>query len=335
MAEQYGTWDRNLVQMGIQPAATPVPATTVWRSVFSGWDDGRVRETVEEQVGLDVPSERRYDSYEAATVAFPDTPLTFEQLPHLLEMGLLAATPSGAGPYVHEYEVPTDGSARALKYRTLEIGNVLATTDIHQIPLCWASEIKIKGSQGEAWMMGATVEGQRAIGGHSFTSSIALPDVTEALFNPTSFYIDDGGGTIGTTQVEGVVTAFDMTIQTGVQWVKLGDGNLYPSRVKIGKPTINFTMSFELLEETAGPSSVVDTERTAYEADTTRLIRVVIDGPSTNEFQIDMAAKWDKPGPYEQADNINTIVPFEGHAAYSSVDALFFVPKVTNSIASY
>src|SRR5512147_2602730 len=105
----YGAWGYNLCQMGQETTpGTSVAGTTVWRGVFGGWNDTRTREVVPEDVGTLARSERTYDGMYGVEVPMPETGLTFEQYPHVLQASMGIVTPSGTGTYTYEYAVPTD-----------------------------------------------------------------------------------------------------------------------------------------------------------------------------------------------------------------------------------
>jgi hypothetical protein len=166
-----------------------------------------------------------------------------------------------------------------------------------------------------------------------FTTGLSLPSVTPALFSHTKVYIDDSGGTIGTTQVSDVLLSADITIDSGIRWLPPGDGFLYPRVVKRGAPNLTFSLNFELEEDTG--TSIVARERSLHDVPNHyRLIRLETPGPNGESFVLDMAAKYDKPGPYAQEDDLDTAVSFDGHATYSPTDGLFFQVDITNSVAA-
>ena len=331
MASVYGTAPYNAVQLGRESTAgTAVAATTIWRGPFGAPEDTRVRKIKEEDIGLLVSEELSYDTRLGATLAMPASELTFEQLPHILEAAIKTATPSGAGPYTRAYALPVD-IARTIKTYTLEAGNALVAADQMEIPYAFVSEFELSGKVDEAWMMAATWMGQRWVTA-AMTGSLAVPAVEVALFGNTRFYVNDSGGTIGTTQISAKLLECTIKATTGIQFVPVGDGNLYPIAHKYVKPEITFTMSYELEQD--GATSFVAAERAKWQSRAGRLIRLDVPGSSAaRNFRLDMFAIYDKFGAYENSDG-NTSVKVEGHCGYSATDTLFFTPTVINSIAS-
>ena len=327
----YGTAPYNSVQMGRESTAgTAVAATTIWRGPFGAPEDTRIRKIKEEDIGLLVSEELNYDTRLGATLAMPAAELTFEQVTHLLEASIKTATPSGAGPYTRAYDMAVT-SARTIRTYTLEAGNALVAADQMEIPYSFVSEWELSGKVDEAWMMAATWIGQRWVTA-AMTGSLSVPAVEPALFGNTRFYVDDSGGTIGTTQVTGKLLECTLKLATGIQFVPVGDGNLYPTVHKYVRPELTFTMAYEL--EQVSSASFVAAERAKWQNRAGRLIRLDVPGSSAaRNFRFDMFAIYDKFGAYENSDG-NISVKVEGHAGYSGTDALFFTATVINSIAS-
>ena len=300
--------------------------------MFGGFEDERTREVTEENVGLEVNTERPYDAQYGVTIPVPETEFTFEQAVYALATSLLIPTPTGSDPYTWSFPIPVDGSARTTNFLAWEVGNVKTPADVHLIPLSYWSEVKFSGRRGQSWRIAGSVMGNRAVqvGNESFTgftTGLSLPAVTPALFSDARFFIDDSGGSIGTTQVEDVLLGAEITIDSGIRWLPPGDGYRYPRIVKRGSPQLTFSLTYELEEESG--ASVVAQERAAYDDPThVRLIRLQTPGPNGASFVIDMAAKYDKPGAYSQEDELDTAVSFDGHATYSPTDNLFFHRRV-------
>lgn len=284
-------------------------------------------EFVEQQIGLLVPIHASYVSAELATLAIPQTPLTFEQVLHVFEAGIETATPSGSGTYTRVYNWST-GAANTIKTYTIETGNAIAG-DVNEMEYSFVQEFTVSGAATEAWMIESTWNGRQKTP-TAFTGSLSVPSVEEAIFGKTQFYIDAGGGTIGSTAIVGVLKSVEINVTTGLQAVPTGDTNaLAFAAVKQIPAEITYSISIEL-ENTTG---VVAAERAAYEAQTTRLIRLKCNGTSSRMFQVDFAGRHTSVQPYQNEDG-NTIVTFEGEARYSSTDALFCEFTVINGVSS-
>lgn len=332
MAKTYGGWPYNLVQLGQESTpGTAVSGTSIMRGIFGGWDDQRTTETIEEQIGQLFPAERTRITKEGITIPMPATPITYEQIGHVLAAGIADATPTGVGPYVYDYSFPTDSSVNSVKTYTFEIGNRQVLDDLKKIPYCWVEEFELNGEAGGLWNVSATWQGQQDIALADFSAG-TLPTVTEAVFGNTEFYVDDSQGGVGTTEHTGILLSARITVRTGIMWVPVGDGNLYPIATKNGRPEVTFAFEYEL-EDGDAQTSFVALERAKYKAEALRLFELKVPGPGNLDMAIRMAAKYDKPGPYADRDG-NTSVSFEGHAVLSAADSLAFGVEVTNDDAT-
>ncbi len=333
MAKTYAGWPYSLCQIGKEVTpGTQVAATAVWRGVFASADDDRKRETVQEDVGLLVAQERSYDTQLGATLAIPATAFTYQQVLYLLESCIGKVTATGTGTYVRAYSFPIGTTPNTLQSYTLRLGNQLASADQRLVPFALVNEIELSGKANEVWQMSASVMGQRIVSG-IFTPAIGLPAVNEAIFANTKLYVDASGGTIGTTQLSGVLVGASVKINNGIVWVPPGDGTLYPVAYKFAKePSVTFTITLELAQDT-GVSDVAN-QRTAYENSTLQLFRLQCPGAGVNTFNLDFAGRYDKVGGYNKEGDGDTTVQFQGHATYSSADSLFFIAQITNALAT-
>lgn len=290
-------------------------------------EDTRERVVVQEQLGNFMQNERSYDGKLQAAWAQPSSPMTYEQVAHIFEAGIKTATPSGTGPYVRSYDYPYTGtSVNTIKTYTLETGSSTVAEDQYEAGFGFVESFELSGSFGEAWMMSSNWIFRQMVQ-NSRTASLAIPTVNEALFPHTKLYIDASGGTIGTTQMTGVLMSASVNVTTGLQIVPVGDGNLYYANYKWTQPEITFSLTLELED-----SSVVADQRDSYRADDVLLFRLnITDG--TRILNLDWAGKYDSVGDYTDNDG-NTTVTFDGHAVASSTDSLSFTASLTNGVAT-
>lgn len=333
MAKQYPGYHMFVGQLGRETTlGTAVAATEIWRGTFGGFKDDRTRMVVEEDIGLAAASDRMVDTYYAGSLPVNDTPANVEQLCHLLEASIKAATPSGAGPYVRTYEYPVDGSANTLKPYTLRVGNSVVTADHRVIPGALMKEVKLGGKQGEAWLMGGSWMGTRVISG-ALTGSLSPITVEDMPFSKTLLYLDAGGGTIGSTQKTGVLLEAQIAIDPGVSYVPMGDGLLYPVAYVTGRPSVKFTLTYAFEQD--GADSFVATERGMWENNTARLLRLSYTGSSASrKMVIDAAIRYDSVSEPKTFTDHVVGVTFEAHATYSAADSKYFSIEVTNSRAT-
>lgn len=326
----YGAFSANTIQYGRETTpGTSVAATVVHRGPAADIEDQSeiFHPGKEESVGLLVPTDRTYIGKYAAVLSIPETELTFEQFPHVLEAGIKTATPSGAGPYVRTYAPSLNATPNTLKLYTLETGNKIAG-DGHEMAYSFVESFTLSGRVGEAWKYSSNWRGRQKVEA-ALTGSLALQAVEEALFSKTSVYIDASGGTIGTTKKEAVLLEASITVQTGIQAVYSADGVLYFVTHKFTKPNLEYSLTMEL--ESGG---IVNAERAARESQAIRLIRLSCPGSDSDRLLVlDIAGKHTNVGGYQNSEE-NTTVQISGEAKYSSTDSLFFEFEVTNEVAT-
>lgn len=322
----YGTFPLNMIQLGREETAgTAVAATSIWRGPATDIVDESTHQFAEEDVGILVPTDREYISKLYATLAMPETEATFEQILHVLEAGIQAATPAGTqAPYTYTYAFPLAATLNTIKTYTLETGNVVGG-DANEMQYAFVTDFSLSGAAGEAWKLAANWAGRQK-STTTLTGALSLTAQEEMLFNKTTLYIDASAGTVGTTAKAGVLTAASVEVTTGIVPVWTADGALYFYSHKFTRPTVAYSLTLEL-ESTSG---VAAAERAAWVAKTLRLIQLKIVGATTSEMKINIAGKHLSFGEYNNSDG-NTVIEISGEAKYSSVDALFasFIVKST------
>lgn len=322
------------IQFGLEVATArggAVVATKLWRG--SGViDDQREIVFPEEDIGLLSGADRTYIPKLAAQIALDDTPLTFEQLPLLLCIGIddvISGAADGTGTdFIHTFVAPTTVDP-GFKTFTVEGGD---DQQAEEMEYAIATEITLKGAVGESWMMAGTILG-RQVTDADFTASVAVPAVEEALFSKTKLYIDDGGGTIGTTLISNALLDAEISITTGLMPVFTADGELYFSFVKRVAPEITLALTFEHTSDAV-------LEKADWRAQTTRLVRLVCLGsafatPGTahtyHTLQIDGAGRWETFDALDEVEG-NDVIRASLRYRYSSTDALFFEIVVANEV---
>lgn len=332
MAKDYGMWPLNVCQVGKETTAgTSVACTTIWRGPFGGYDDTRQSEEIAEDVGTFGFSERTVDTQLGITLPFPSGVAHYEQMLYLAEGSIGKVSPTGPGPYVRTYTSSLGDTPPALQSYTLRIGNKTVTADMGLFAYALPMEWELSGAQGETWKVSGSFGAPRKQSG-SFTGSLSLPSWTPMVFGHSKLYIDATGGSFGTTQKTGVLMGFTLRYNPMIEWVPIGDGDLYAKAHKISRPVITFTMQLEVEQDTG--VSTVATERSHYESKALRLIRIDCSASANHKMILDLVAQYTKVGPYERAGQNNTVQTFEGKVLYSPSDAKFFEAAFTTNLAT-
>lgn len=325
----YSPTTGNVLQLGREnTAGTAVAATVLWRGEASSIEDGSEIVRPAETVGLLAATGRAYIPQKIARYTQPESDATFEQLPHVFEASILTATPTGAGPYVYAYpqSVTAPGT---IKTYTLETGNKIDNAnESAEMEYSFVQSYTLSGRMGEAWKLGPVnwVGRQRTA---SALTSLSVPTVEEMLFQKTTVYLDDSGGIIGSTALNGVVLDASINVSnTGLVPVFTADGQLYFATHKRVKPEATVTMTLELNSD-----DDVATIRAKRDAKTVQLLRFSVAGTSSRAATLDYAVQWDTVGTVQDSDG-NATVQVAGTVVYSSTDSLFMEPTVTINAAS-
>lgn len=328
----YASWAMNVAQFGKETTpGTAVAATTIWRSPFGGYDDDRISETIEEDTGTYADTGRTVDTQLGIKVPCPQGTAHFEQLLYLAEASIAkGVTPTGTIPTrVRTYNLSVGDTMPSLQTFTLRVGNKIVSGDAALIPFAMLQEWELSGQQGQLWKTASTWMAPRAQAG-AFTPALAIPAWEPMNFANTKLYIDAAGGTIGTTQKLGALLGFSLKFNTGLEWVPAGDGLLYPTAVKIGKPKVTFTMTLEVED-----GGIVAAERAIYDSKALRQIRIQCPGASPLDMTLDLfGAQYTKVGAYQKLNQSNTNVVFEGNAIYNATAAKTLTLAVTTTMAT-
>lgn len=318
-----GTTLLSKLQLGREATpGTAVAATLIWAGEEARLSDGREIGQAAQWVGSFLPSARRYVAKQGAKITIPSTALTFEQFPHLCEMGIKTATPTSEGSgYLYAYAFPTT-AANTIKTYTAECGDDVT---VWQVPYVFAQKIELSGAAGEAWEVNAELAGQ-SLTSDSFTSLSAESGLEVALFQLSKMYLDDSGGTIGTTQITSALVSAKLTIDTGLRALYTADGALtYTTHYQAG-PKITGTLTLLHNATTAA-------EIAAAQAGSARLLRIDILGTDlttpgttfdTKAIRFDAAIQYTSVPNLEDKEGATAIaLPFE------VVDSDDIVPTIT------
>lgn len=300
-------------------AGTETNATTYWRGTGTIQEDITV-EYPDEDVGYLSGVNRTYIPKTEALLELDETPATFEQVLHLLEMGVKTATTATTGGGVqYAYAFPTT-SANTIKTYTVEGGDNQQET---QFLYGFCPSFSLSGSAGEAVMMSGSIVGRQVATG-TYTTNPTMPSPEEILFGKGVLYIDTAGGTIGTTQQTSTFLSFSLDVDTGWRAVYTGDGQIYFTFVKNVGPEITMDVEFE-------HDTFATTALAAWRAETGQLVRVQFTGATltttgttytTKTLRIDLAGSWESFDKIGERDG-NDVVTGTFRSRYDSTAAQF------------
>jgi len=312
---------------------TAVAATTIWRGL-GALEDGREVVFAEEDIGIIGGVDRAYIPKLYARLEMSEVPATFEQVLHILEAGVRdvgtgTADGSGSGR-IYSYPLPTVHLHTVRTY-TIEGGD---DQQSERLTYGVVEAFELAGSGGEALTMSANWFG-RSVEPTTFTSALSVPTVETILFGRGRLFIDDVGGTIGTTQISNTLLEMSLRVSTGWTAHWTADDSLAFTIVRMNRPEATLEMTFEHNGSAVG-------EKAAWRAGTPRQIRLQFEGSnlatpgpgfSRKTLRIDLAGVWERFGALEDADG-NDIVRGTFRARYSPAAVQFVTITVVNELTS-
>ncbi len=186
----------------------------------------------EQLVGREFPQEDRnsfIDNYRQLTVSqmvklAAIARDTFDDLPwwgQLFWKGGVTGVLSNTSVYTYTFQ-PTVASDD-LKTATLEIGN---DTQAYQIPYCLGDKLEVSWVNGKGASLAVELLGQQLIP-QAFTGALSDRVIEDVVGTTAKVWIDNSGGTIGTTQALNVLGG-KLTWQNAWSQITHLRGNLYP-----------------------------------------------------------------------------------------------------------
>lgn len=316
------------IQMGRETTpGTKVDADIVWRGV------GMIKDNIEvvfpkEDIGMLVPAGRTYISRYEASLQLGENEATFEQLPHLFEMGIKSVSPTtdSNGVFTYTYTMPyasTDLVASTdLATYTIEGGD---NAGEEEFGYGFARSIQLTGSAGQALMVSAEIIGRKVDPG-TYTANVALADVEEILFSGGRLYLDDVKAFPATTQISNQLLGMSLSINTGWLPVYTADGNLYFSFIKQTTPEVTLQITFE-------HDTTAIAEKAAWRAQTPRVMRLAFYGSSHKKVWFDIAGMWKSFDVLGEQDG-NDIVSGTFVGTYNATVGNIFRATITNALSA-
>lgn len=324
------------LQLGLEADTDPgtkVASTALLR--FEGtWEDAREQTWPKENVGYISGRDRAYVSKLLGMLPMSG-PVTFEQLPYILEASIASQDPvqdnAGTG-YIYTYPFPTTAQGTIRTY-SIEGGDDQA---MEYGAYAFVTDFEISGSAGEVWSVSANWNGQQIVDTDSFTadSDVAVTEVEEALFLKSKLYIDADTDTIGTTLLSSTFLNASLKVNSG--WIPAftADGNLYFGFIK--RPSFEATL--DITFEHDGSATA---EKAFWRAEASRNIRIICEGSTLattdaytyKTIQIDLSGRWESFDILGERDG-NDIVTGHFRARYNDNAALFAQIIIVNELTT-
>ena len=276
---------------------------------------------------------RRTNVGQQAALSYEGT-LTFQQVIHLLAMGIGALTTSqpdsGGSPtvYDHTFE-PTLIALAAQKAYTFEYGD---NQQEYESAFCIATQLEFSMAMLEPWTMSADILA-RFPSKSTFTGSLVAPTVEDVIGQKTKLYIDTSWANLGNTQVSDTMISASIRIPTGIVPTRYADGSLEFSDVAENKRAAEIDLTFK--HNTSG-----EAEYDKFAAGTLTFVRLEVEGSVAENsynytFRADFAMRYtENPELFGEQDGEN-VIALSGksfHDPTSGRDMRFLVRGTTASL---
>ncbi len=299
-----------------------------------------VRETVfpEEDIGIFGGVDRVYTPKTGGKLTLDEVEATFEQLPHIFDAAIYAATPTtdASSGVIRTWTFPlvsTDAkSSTDLQTYSFKFGD---NAEVEQAHFGYVSDFTITGSAGEGLMAGATfMTRDVSTDGNGF-ETVTVPTVEEILFSKGKLYINAANESFGLTQKTGTLLSMSLNVTTGWQGIYTADGRSDFSFIKQVQPEIVLELTFE-------HDGTAQAEKAAWRAGTARLLQLKFEGArltttdagatyDVKTFIINLAGKWEKFDALDEIDG-DDVVTGTFRARYNATAAKFAEFIVVNEV---
>lgn len=271
---------------------------------------------------------RSYAGQEVTTVSYT-APATYDRLvtPFLQVLNGTAAASGTAANKTWSFTTISDTTDDLASY-SFELGGP-NWPSVYKVAGVKATSLEINITHDQPWEYTYEGVGMAVTVGTAVTSGLSLPStLVDILGTNTKVYVDTAGGTIGTTQLTGVVVSASISLGTGMTARHTLDGQAYPYRIaRSGRRSVEAKLVIEYASQT---------EYTAWAADTERLVRIEATGPSlgtgTYKATLNLYGIWDALELGDDGDVKTLELTLAGR--YNSTAAAEVTATLVNSISS-
>lgn len=323
------------VQAGIESVRGTGVATT--RKVYAQVDPAYDRPLITFTDTTGTFSPRRRVGYGRPTVGFAATDiLTYEDAAWWFLLGIkggVAGVSDAGTPPAYTYTFLPSPSTDNLAAVTLEHGE---PGNVYKSQQVMCNSFTIRGDGDSTTEPGLMIDAELiGLDWEASSYTAAIPDRTTevVLAQGTKLYIDDVGGTIGSTQVLGKLISFSLTVNNNIHYKGFMENTAYaPNKVGRAERTVDaqFVMEFDDDDEFANYRAAVPVER---------MIRIEQSGSQIHgtsvvnkRFRFDLYGYWSS---WDDGDRDGNITATYGLAGYiDSTAATDFSAEIVNALAT-
>lgn len=279
--------------------------------------------------------DRRRVAYGRERVSFTAVDVvTYQDLAWWMQFGLKGGvTGAVTGVTGYKYEFSPSLATDDLKSMTLEYGEPGNVYESGQVMVnSWTLRGDSDNDNEPGWMLDLSMMG-RDQATSSYTGSINDRTTEVVLARGTKIYVDDAGGTIGTTQLSGKLIDFSVTCDLGLHFKAFMEDESLMAANKVGRGALRVNGQFTLEFDS-------DTEFAKYRAaaPAQRLIRLkregtaIAGGTAVNTAIVDLYGYWSSISFGDREGNLTATFGFAGF--YDATAANVMRLEVINSLST-
>lgn len=278
---------------------------------------------------------RRRPHYGREKVSFSAADVvTYEDIAWWLQLGIKGGvTSTTTGTTGKLYSFTPSAASDDIKSMTLEFnesGNPYKSTQV--MVNSWTLRGDADNDNEPGWMFDAEMMG-RDWATTTFTSALTDRTTEVCLARGTKLYIDDAGGTIGTTQVTGKLINWSITQNNNIHFKAFAEDttNYAANKVGRGERTVDAQFTFEF-------DSDAEFAKYRNSLPQQRLIRLVQEGtqigagPAKNKLQVDLYGYWSSWSRGDREGNLTATFGLMGF--YDTTATKTIQVDVTNSLST-
>lgn len=213
---------------------------------------------------------------------------------------------------------------------TIEYGD---DTQAWEMAYCFGTQLEISGAPNEPCKFTLTIVGDKQTD-CSFTGGLSAQSVQRAPFNLAQFYIDAAGGTMGDTVATGLLRGFTWRLDTKFVAFYTADGDLSYGSVVEGPKAVELDLIYKW-----GAAAL--TEKSYFEARTSRLIRIRLNGQTELDsgqvnkpyLYLDQAIRYENWPTWGEDEGASTF-PVTAYGVYNSTYAKLFKASLLTALSA-
>jgi len=224
----------------------------------------------------------------------------------------------------------TPDIANGIDTFTIEYGD---DAQAWEMAYCFGTELEISGAPNEPCQFTLNITGDKQTD-TTFTGALSAVAVQRAPFNLAQFYISEPDGAMGGTPVTGLLRGFTWKLETKFAAFYCADGTLSYGTLAEDRKAVELSLTYRW-------GAAADTERDAYAARTTRLLRIQLNGQTEQDasqsnppyLYLDQAVRYEDWPTWDDDEGASTF-EVTAYGVYNATYAKMFEVALLTTLAA-